>query len=74
MAQRNDSSAAESDPLFDSAKELVLKHHKTTVSHVQRVIGIGYFHAARLMDELEAEGIVSKSDNVGNREVLVQDE
>ena len=68
------SSPRESDPLFDDAKALVMQHHRTTTSHIQRLLKVGYARAGRIMVELEAAGIVSKSDNVGNREVLAQDE
>ena len=62
------------DELYDAAKELVMKHNMTTVSHLQRELRVGYHRASRIMKELERAGIVSKRDNVGNHEVLVKDD
>ena len=56
----------EHDDLFDEAVELVRKNGKASASFLQRRLRIGYPRAARLMDQLEEEGIIEKEEN-GNR-------
>jgi len=58
------------DPLYEDAKALVSQHDQTCVSQIQRVLRVGYARAGRIMDELEADGIVSKADAAGNRDVI----
>ena len=60
----------DSDPLFDEAVKIVTESRKASVSGVQRRLKIGYNRAARLVEEMERIGIVSSSDERGNREVL----
>ena len=62
---------AESDPLYDEAVEIVLRTRKASISSVQRHLRIGYNRAARLIEEMEASGIVSAMESNGNRTVLV---
>jgi S-DNA-T family DNA segregation ATPase FtsK/SpoIIIE len=64
-------SAAEADPLYDDAVEIVLRTRKASISSVQRHLRIGYNRAARLIEEMEAAGLVSSMENNGNRTVLV---
>jgi S-DNA-T family DNA segregation ATPase FtsK/SpoIIIE len=59
------------DVLLPEATELVIKHKQGSVSLLQRRLGIGYQRAARLMDQLEATGIVGPYDGSKAREVLV---
>jgi len=59
------------DVLLPEAKELVIRHKQGSVSLLQRRLGIGYQRAARLMDQLEAIGIVGPYDGSKAREVLV---
>jgi S-DNA-T family DNA segregation ATPase FtsK/SpoIIIE len=59
------------DDLYDQAVALVAREGKASTSFVQRHLQIGYNRAARLIERMEAEGIVSKADRVGRREVLV---
>ncbi len=62
------------DPLFAEAARLVVRHQQGSVSLLQRRLKIGYSRAARIMDELEAAGIVGPADGSRARQVLVRDE
>jgi len=59
------------DELYDKAVALILRDKKASTSYVQRCLQIGYNRAARLIDRMEAEGIISAPNHVGKREVLV---
>ncbi|PKT84196.1 DNA translocase FtsK, partial [Neisseria meningitidis] len=61
----------ETDPMYDGAVSVVLKTRKASISGVQRALRIGYNRAARLIDQMEAEGIVSAPEHNGNRTILV---
>lgn len=61
----------EADPMYDEAVALVLKTRKASISGVQRSLRIGYNRAARLVEQMEADGIVSAPEHNGNRTVLV---
>jgi DNA segregation ATPase FtsK/SpoIIIE, S-DNA-T family len=61
---------AESDALYDEAVAIVLKSRRASISGVQRALRIGYNRAARLIEAMEAAGIVSPMQTNGNREVL----
>lgn len=60
----------ELDPLFDQAVAFVVEKRKSSISGVQRQFRIGYNRAARIVEQMEAQGIVSPPGNNGNREVL----
>ena len=60
------------DPLFDEAVAIVLRTQKATISSIQRHLRIGYNKAATLVDQMEAEGIVSPADNNGKRTILAR--
>ncbi|EHZ9647690.1 DNA translocase FtsK [Escherichia coli] len=62
--------AEELDPLFDQAVQFVTEKRKASISGVQRQFRIGYNRAARIIEQMEAQGIVSEQGNNGNREVL----
>lgn len=62
----------ELDPMYDDAVACVVKTRKATISSVQRHLRIGYNRAARLIDQMEADGIVSAPEANGNRTVLAQ--
>ena len=63
----------ERDDLFDRAVELVAREGKCSTSFIQRYLQIGYNRAARIVERMEAEGMVSKANHVGKREVLLRE-
>ena len=62
------------DPLFDEAARLIVMQQQGSTSSIQRKFSIGYNRAGRLMDQLEAAGIVGPSEGSKARQVLIQDE
>lgn len=66
----NNGEDSESDPLYDQAVEFVTETRKASISSVQRKLRIGYNRAARLIEQMEASGVVSDMGTNGNREVL----
>lgn len=60
----------ELDPLFDQAVAFVIEQRRASISGVQRQFRIGYNRAARIIEQMEMQGIVSTSGHNGNREVL----
>ena len=61
----------ESDPLYDEAVAFVLETRKASISSVQRKLRVGYNRAARLIETMEAAGLVSEMGHNGSREILV---
>lgn len=61
------------DELYDEAVAMVAREGKASTSFVQRHLQIGYNRAARIIERMEAEGVVSKANRVGRREVLISD-
>jgi len=61
------------DVLYDRAIDLVSRERKASTSFIQRHLQIGYNRAARIIEQMEAEGVVSKANHVGKREVLTRD-
>lgn len=61
---------SEADPLYDQAVEVVVKSRRASISLVQRNLRIGYNRAARLVEQMEAAGIVTPMQSNGNREVI----
>ncbi|MEM8570815.1 MAG: DNA translocase FtsK [Pseudomonadota bacterium] len=59
------------DALYDQAVAIVAKDRKCSTSYIQRKLAIGYNKAARLVEQMEDEGVVSQANHVGKREVLV---
>ncbi|MCR4329825.1 MAG: DNA translocase FtsK [Candidatus Roizmanbacteria bacterium] len=64
--------SANGDPLFADAVRLVCQHRKASASFFQRFLSVGYSRAARLLDDLEREGVVGPSNGSKPREVLVR--
>ena len=58
--------------LFDQAVELVAREGKASTSFIQRHLNIGYNRAAKLIEQMEKEGVVGQANHVGKREVLVR--
>ncbi len=66
----NSKNQDQKDELYQSAIELIKTEGKASTSFLQRKLQIGYNRAARIVDTMEAEGIVSKANHVGKRDVL----
>ena len=62
---------AEKDPLYDQAVSIVLNSKRASISNIQRRLKIGYNRAARIVESMEAAGLVSSMESNGNREILV---
>jgi S-DNA-T family DNA segregation ATPase FtsK/SpoIIIE len=62
-----------SDKLYDQAVELVAREQKASTSFVQRHLQIGYNRAARIIEQMEKQGVVSSANHVGRREILIAD-
>ena len=60
------------DALYDQAVALICRERKASTSFVQRHLQIGYNRAARIIERMEAEGVVSRANHVGKREVLAR--
>ncbi|MFK7820417.1 MAG: DNA translocase FtsK, partial [Planctomycetaceae bacterium] len=64
-------SSTDVDDLYNKAAQLVVDKGKASISMVQRELGVGYGRATRLIDQLEAKGVIGPADESGSREVLV---
>ncbi|MDD9717198.1 DNA translocase FtsK 4TM domain-containing protein [Dinoroseobacter sp. PD6] len=62
------------DALYDQAVAVVIKDRKCSTSYIQRKLAIGYNKAARLVEQMEEEGLVSPANHVGKREILVPEQ
>ena len=60
----------ELDPLYEEAKNVIFSDRKTSISYLQRKLQIGYNRSARVIEQLEAEGILSAPNTKGIREIL----
>ena len=60
----------EKDELYQAALDIIKSEGKASTSFLQRKLQIGYNRAARIIDMMEADGIVSKANHVGKREIL----
>ncbi|UJP65620.1 FtsK/SpoIIIE family DNA translocase [Mongoliitalea daihaiensis] len=65
---------ADRDPLFEDAARLIVLHQQGSTSLIQRKLKLGYNRAGRIVDQLEAAGIVGPFEGSKAREVLIQDE
>ena len=61
------------DELYDRAVAIVASERKASTSFIQRHLQIGYNRAARLIEQMEKEGVVSPANHVGRREVLIDE-
>jgi S-DNA-T family DNA segregation ATPase FtsK/SpoIIIE len=66
-----DQADAEQDPLYDQAVQVVMETRKASISGVQRRLKIGYNRAARMVESMEAAGLVGPLQPNGTREILV---
>ena len=66
------SSGSDVDELYDQAVALVAREQKASTSFIQRYLQIGYNRAARIVEEMESQGVIGPANHVGKREVLVQ--
>ncbi len=62
------------DALYDQAVAIVLKDRKVSTSYIQRKLAIGYNKAARLVEQMEEEGLISSANHVGKREILIPEQ
>ncbi len=69
-ANNSTEGGGEADPLYDEALRIVTESRRASISLVQRRLKIGYNRAARIMEDMEAAGVVSTMDSSGSREVL----
>ncbi len=69
LAQAGDSE----DALYDKAVAIVARDRKCSTSYIQRKLQIGYNKAARLVEEMETQGVVSPANAVGKREILIEE-
>uniref|UniRef100_UPI00404821F1 DNA translocase FtsK n=1 Tax=Yoonia sp. TaxID=2212373 RepID=UPI00404821F1 len=60
--------------LYDTAVAIVIKDRKCSTSYIQRKLAIGYNKAAKLVEQMEDEGVVSSANHVGKREILVPEQ
>jgi S-DNA-T family DNA segregation ATPase FtsK/SpoIIIE len=65
------SGEASDDQLYDQAVAIVARDRKCSTSYIQRKLGIGYNKAARLVEQMEDQGVVTRANHVGKREILV---
>src|SRR5690606_31696691 len=71
VGEEGEGDNGEGDALYDEAVAFVIESRKASISSVQRKLRIGYNRAARLIETMEAAGVVSSAGHNGNREVLV---
>ena len=58
------------DELYSKAVSIVVDQQKVSTSYIQRYLQIGYNRAARIVEKMEDEGIISEANNAGKRQVL----
>ena len=61
------------DTLYDQAVAIVARDRKCSTSYIQRKLGIGYNKAARLVEQMEDQGVVTPANHVGKREILIEE-
>ena len=70
METNDDLISSNNDDLYGKAVEIVLKQQKVSTSYIQRYLQIGYNRAARIVEKMEEDGIISEANNAGKRHVL----
>ena len=60
----------EVDALYTKAVNIVIEQQKVSTSYIQRYLQIGYNRAARIVEKMEDEGLISEANNAGKRQVL----
>ena len=70
VINENSKNQSDKDELYETALEIIKSEGKASTSFLQRKLQIGYNRAARIIDMMEADGIVSKANHVGKRDVL----
>ena len=60
------------DELYTKAVDIVINQQKVSTSFIQRYLQIGYNRAARIVEKMEEDGIVSEASNAGKRQVLIK--
>ncbi len=68
--QKNDLISNNNDELYNKAVEIILKQQKVSTSYIQRYLQIGYNRAARIVEKMEEDGIITEANNAGKRHVL----
>ena len=68
--ENNDLISNNNDDLYGKAVEIVVKQQKVSTSYIQRYLQIGYNRAARIVEKMEEDGIISEANNAGKRHVL----
>lgn len=66
----SNSNGGDLDELFEDAKAIVINERKSSISYIQRRLGIGYNRAATIVEQLEAMGILSSQNSKGQREII----
>ena len=69
-AIRDDLISSNNDELYSKAVDIVIKQQKVSTSYIQRYLQIGYNRAARIIEKMEEDGIISEANNAGKRYVL----
>ena len=67
----NSEESSENDELYEQALEVVARDRKASTSHLQKHLQLGFIRASRLIDRMEAEGIIGPANHVGKREIFV---
>ena len=62
--------SSNNDELYSKAVDIVIKQQKVSTSYIQRYLQIGYNRAARIIEKMEEDGIISEANNAGKRHVL----
>ena len=70
LSIKEDLVSSNNDELYSKAVEIVIKQQKVSTSYIQRYLQIGYNRAARIIEKMEEDGIISESNNAGKRHVL----